>query len=137
MTVLLDTNIIMDALQERTLFDVEAKEILKRAQNDEIECCITANSITDIFYIYNRARNEKTARQAISFLLDTYTIISVTGDDCKDALDLAIEDYEDAVVVACALKAKVDYIVTRNEAFINEDLPIKTITPKDFLTLLQ
>ena len=47
MTILLDTNIIMDALQERWPFDVEAKEILLRAQNGEFICCFTANAATD------------------------------------------------------------------------------------------
>ena len=53
MTVLLDTNVIMDALQERRPFDAEAKEILLRAQNGEITCYFTANAITDIFYLYS------------------------------------------------------------------------------------
>ena len=49
MKVLLDTNIIMDALQERAPFDIEAKEILKRAQaNKELICLFTANAATDI-----------------------------------------------------------------------------------------
>ena len=33
MIVLLDTNIIMDALQERSPFDIPAKEILLQGQN--------------------------------------------------------------------------------------------------------
>jgi predicted nucleic acid-binding protein len=33
MRVLLDTNIIMDALQERSPFDIEAKEILLRSKS--------------------------------------------------------------------------------------------------------
>jgi len=46
MTVLLDTNVIMDALQERQPFDAEAKEILLRAQNGEFTCYFTANAAT-------------------------------------------------------------------------------------------
>jgi predicted nucleic acid-binding protein len=57
MTVVLDTNVIMDALQERPPFAAEAKEILLRAQNSEFACYFTANAATDIFYLYNKARN--------------------------------------------------------------------------------
>ena len=35
MNILIDTNVLMDALQERRPFDAEAKEILIRAQNGE------------------------------------------------------------------------------------------------------
>ena len=43
--MLTDTNIIMDALQERQPFDIEAKEILKRFQgNNEFACLFTANT---------------------------------------------------------------------------------------------
>ena len=54
MTVLLDTNIVMDALQKRQRFDIPAKEILKRSQDGELICLLTANAAADIFYLYSR-----------------------------------------------------------------------------------
>ena len=72
MTVLLDTNVIMDALQERRPFDAEAKEILLRAQNAEYACYFTANAMTDIFYLYKKTRDLKSARQVLNFLLATF-----------------------------------------------------------------
>jgi predicted nucleic acid-binding protein len=55
MTILLDTNIVMDALQRRQLFDTAAKEILRNASNGKTVCCFTANAATDIFYLYSKA----------------------------------------------------------------------------------
>ena len=119
MKVLLDTNIVMDALQERQPFDVEAKEILKRSQgNDEFACLFTANAMTDIFYLYSKARDMNSAKAALGFLLATYDIVSVTREDCVIALSLAIEDFEDALIVVCAQKAGADYIVTRDRRFL-------------------
>ena len=135
MTVLLDTNIIMDALQERQPFDIEAKEILLRSQNREFSCCFTANAAADIFYLYSKARGIKTARAAFDFLLATYKVVSVTHEDCIAAMSLSIEDFEDALVVQCAQKANADYIVTRDEPLLRDDTPIKTISPKEFLAL--
>jgi len=136
MTVLLDTNVIMDALQERQPFDVEAKEILLRAQNGEFACCFTANAATDIFYLYSKARDLKSARQVMNFLLATYKIVSVTHEDCIDAMSIPIEDFEDALVCACAKKAEADYIVTRDDKFLRENSPVEVIEPKDFLKSL-
>ena len=136
MTILLDTNIIMDALQERQPFDASAKELLLRAQNGEFKCCFTANAATDIFYLYSRARDISAARSALGFLFSHYDIVAVTYDDCVNALSLPIDDFEDALVVACAERADVDYIVTRDDDFLRMPSNIALIRPDEFLGLL-
>ena len=137
MTVLLDTNIIMDALQERSPFDIEAKEILRRSQGGQaFTCLFTANAAADIFYLYSRARDMKSANTALDFLLSNYGVVSVTHDDCKAAVALNVEDFEDALVVVCAQNAGADYIVTRDDKFLRVDSRVKLISPKDFIALL-
>jgi len=136
MIILLDTNIVMDALQERHPFDVEAKDILIHAQKVEFSCYITANTITDIFYLYSKVRNLQSARQVLKLLLTNYKIISVTHEDCINALSIPIEDYEDALMVTCANKVNVDYIISRDSKFTHDDLPVKVIEPKDFLRII-
>ena len=96
MKVLLDTNIIMDALQERAPFDIEAKEILIIAQdNKDIICMFTANAVADIYYLYNRARDTVSAKAALSFLIEKFGVVSITQDDCVAALALPVDDFED------------------------------------------
>jgi predicted nucleic acid-binding protein len=137
MTVLLDTNIIMDALQERSPFDIEAKEILKRSQGGkEFASLFTANAAADIFYLYSKARDMKSAKAALDFLITNYGVVTVGQEDCQAALSLSIEDFEDALVVVCAQKAGADYIVTRDEKFLQAASPVKLITPKDFMNTL-
>ena len=136
MTVLLDTNIIMDALQERQPFDIQAKEILKRGQDGELTCLFTANAATDIFYLYSRARDVKSAKVALEFLLEHYGVISITHEDCLNALTIPIDDFEDALAVACAQKANVDYIVTRDDKLLACDLAVKVVVPEKLLELI-
>jgi predicted nucleic acid-binding protein len=133
MTVLLDTNIIMDALQERSPFDIEAKEILLRSQNEEMTCLLTANATTDIFYLYSKARGLRSARSALEFLLAHYSVVSVTHEDCINAMSFSIDDYEDALVAVCAQKANADYIITRDNKFLHTVSSVQAITPSDFL----
>ena len=137
MTVLLDTNIIMDALQERSPFDIEAKEILRRAQGGkDFTCLFTANAAADIFYLYSRARDMKAANAALSFLLENYGVVSVTHEDCKVALSLLIEDFEDALVVVCARNVNADYIITRDDKLLRVDSPVKILSSKDFISII-
>ena len=136
MKVLLDTNIMMDALQERSPFDIEAKEILKRAQNGEITCMFTANAVADIFYLYSKARDRKSAREAVRFLLSRYKAVTVTQKDCVAALSLPIEDFEDALAAVCAQKAEAGCIVTRDELFLQASSPVTVLTPQKLLNML-
>jgi len=137
MIVLLDTNIIMDALQERTPFDVEAKEILVQGQSGKYTCLFTANAATDIFYLYRKARDIKSANNAMNFLLKTYGVVTVSHDDCNAAISAPVEDFEDALMAVCAQKASADYIITRDEELLKKSLPVKAILPSDFLRLFQ
>jgi predicted nucleic acid-binding protein len=134
MRAVLDTNVIMDALQERAPFDADAKEILRRAHNQEFVCLFTANAATDIFYLYSRARDVRSAKAALEFLLDCYEVLPVTHDDCKAALSLPIDDFEDALVVVCASRAKADCIVTRDKEFLQVVSPVELVSPVDFIS---
>ncbi len=134
MKILLDTNIILDALQERTPFDTQAKEIMRRAQDGTVSAMFTANTVTDIYYLYSKARDAKAARSAIEFLLGQYEVVGVTHEDCVNALKIGFDDFEDALLCVCAKKAHADYIVSRDEAFLRSELPVKVISPQEFLT---
>ena len=134
MKVLLDTNIIMDALMERSPFDIEAKDILKRAQfGKELICYLTANTIADIFYLYSKAHNMKSAKSALNFLLAHYGVITVTQNDCIYALSLPIDDFEDGLIMACALSAGVDCIITRDHDFLKTTSPVKIISTRELI----
>ena len=137
MKVLLDTNVIMDALQERQPFDIAAKEILLNCQNGEINCCFTANAATDIFYLYSKARGVRSARNALGFLLSNYYVVTVSHKDCIDALSLPMDDFEDALVVICSKEAGVDYIVTRDDGFLREESDVPLISPNGLLAMLK
>jgi len=133
MIVLLDTNVIMDALQERSPFDIPAKKILIQGQNGKFKCLFTANAAADIFYLYSKARDSNAANAALDFLFKTYGVVSITHADCTAALALPIKDFEDALVAVCAQKASADYIITRDEKFLADTTTVKTISPSEFV----
>lgn len=136
MTVLLDTNIIMDALQERQPFDIAAKKILLLGQNGKIDCCFTANAATDIFFLYSKARNMKEANAALGFLLNTYKVVPITRADCLKALALPNEDFEDSLVEVCAKSINADYIVSCDEEFARFASEVKVIKPDELISII-
>ena len=138
MNVLIDTNVVLDDILDRAPSAESARKISQLATVDMIQGFITANSLTDIFYIVTKNRDETTARKIIRNLLLVFSVVSVDGDDCQDAIDLPMSDFEDALIVVCAEKANLDYIITNDRDFLsNVDLSVPAICPSDFLLKVQ
>lgn len=133
MIVLLDTCIIIDVLQDRQPFSEDAKKIFLAVANKQIEGCITAKSVADIYYLTHKAThsNEK-SREILSKLFSLFSLLDTTGYDCKNALFSSIADYEDAIMVETARNADIDYIVTRNIKDYTKS-PVKVVSPSEFL----
>ncbi|MDE6639758.1 MAG: PIN domain-containing protein [Acetatifactor sp.] len=115
MKILVDTNIIIDAMTGREPFREVAEQIFMLAANQIEEMYITASSATDIYYLVRKhLRNTDQAKNTMSKLYELFHILDVTSGDCQEALSSEVKDYEDAVVANCAKRNQMDYIVTRN-----------------------
>lgn len=136
MRIVIDTNVILDALLERKPFFEEAQQIMI-ACTDDNRGYITANSLTDIFYVLRKFIGTAQAKSAIRQLVDLLVIVSVDDNDCINALSLPIDDFEDALMAVCAKKTGIDYIVTRDDKFLNDKSPVKMISPKGLLETLE
>ena len=138
MNILVDTNVILDDILNR-MPNAEAARKVSRLVTDEIvRCYLTANSLTDIFYVVSKSLNEMAARKIIKNLLLSFAVVSVDGEDCLKAIDLPMGDFEDALVVVCAEKAALDYIVTNDKGFFSgTDLSVPAVSPANFLLKLE
>lgn len=115
MKILIDTNIIIDALTGREPFRESAEQIFLLAANQTADMYITASSATNIYYIVRKhLHSTEQAKNTMSKLYELFCILDVTSSDCQEALLTEMEDYEDAVVSCCAKRKQMNYIVTRN-----------------------
>lgn len=131
---LIDTNVIIDALAAREPFREDAEKIFLLAAEDRFAGYVTASSVTDIYYLVRKYVDAAQSRAAIRNLLEVFSIIGVTAEDCDRALFSPLADYEDALVATCAAKAKVDCIVSRDASFLGAKSPVPVVTPQDFLS---
>lgn len=115
MKILVDTNIIIDALTSREPFKEDAEQIFMLAANRIEDMYITASSATDIYYLVKKyLHSTEQAKSVMSKLYELFYILDVTASDCKEALLTEMSDYEDSVISCCASHNHIDYIVTRN-----------------------
>ncbi len=117
--VLFDTNIILDALAAREPYNLEAEQLFLLVAKEQIIGFITANSVTDIYYLIRKNSSETDSRKAIRNLLLLFEIVDITKNDCEKAIDIDNSDYEDAILLVCAKKSKIEAIVTRDEKLLN------------------
>jgi len=135
MKISIDVNIMLDALLERQPFNESAEKILMVCA-DTHKGCLSANSLTDIFYVLKKSIGAAAAKASILKLTELFEIISLEKDDCLDALSLPIDDFEDALIIICAKKAAADYIVTRDVLFLKTASPVAIVSPDTLLNNL-
>lgn len=136
MNVLIDTCVIIDALQSREPFCQEAEAIILAVANRRVTGCITAGSVTDIYYLMHKALHSAAdTRKALGILFSLFDIIDTCGIDCRKALASDTTDYEDAVMIESAVRAEIDCIVTRNtKDYVAAPIPV--YSPTEFLKFL-
>ena len=136
MKVLIDTCVIIDLLQKRNPFFDNAYSIFKGLANYRFEGFITAKSVADIYYLMHHFFHDVAkTRKELNKLFKLFTILDTTELDCKKALQSALSDYEDALMVETSLRCKIDSIVTRNTKDFSK-ASIKIYSPEDFIKLL-
>ena len=132
MRVLLDTDVVLDHLLERTPFAQAAGRLLELNAQAIVYAYISGITPINIFYVARKVMERDKLMRAINDLLLTVRVCPVTHDVLNQALGLPFTDYEDAVQHASATASQVEAIVTRNlDDYKHAPLPV--FSPADFL----
>lgn len=135
MRILVDLNIVMDVLYQRSPHFTLASQVWKAVEIHQVEGFLAAHSITTLFYLTSKQIGWQMATTTLTQALTVFSLTAVDENVIRQALTLGWKDFEDAVQMASALNANLDYIVTRNPQDF-ETHPVPVLTPAAFLTLL-
>ena len=136
MKVLIDTNIMIDALTNRdgrsgfsaTVIDLCAKQV--------IDGYVALHSISNMYYILRKQYSDAERRTILKRYNEILKVAEVGNDVVDTAINnTAISDYEDALQYACAETVGADYIVTRNIKDYGK-AEIRAISPEELIKLL-
>jgi predicted nucleic acid-binding protein len=131
-SVIIDTNVVLDVLLERKPFATAAVDVFCLVEGSRIEAFLCATTVTTIDYLLARSLPAPVARSAIRQLISLFEIAPVNRPVIERALGTRIQDFEDAVMVEAGLLAGADSIVTRNTKDFAGS-PLKVFEPKEFL----
>jgi predicted nucleic acid-binding protein len=134
--VLFDTNIILDiALDRKPFFDLSAK-LFGLIDKKKIIGHVTASTITDIYYIAKKDRGNEVAIQFILNLLEVVEILGIDKNVIVSAINIGMDDFEDAVQASAAAYNEIGTIITRNKPDFTKS-GLEVFTPAEFIESLK
>lgn len=132
MTVLLDSDVLLDVALARPQFVADSRAVLDWCELHPGSGCIAWHSTANIYYLLRRDRGDGPARRFIHDSLDFLEIVAAGTAQAKHALMMPMQDFEDALQAAAAVLAGADYIITRNIADYHSS-PVVAIQPAAFI----
>jgi predicted nucleic acid-binding protein len=135
MTVLLDLNVILDALLAREPWRAEADAIWDANREGQVEAWVSAAALPTVFYVVRKQADLARAHIAVTNCLRSLKIVAVDRSTLEMATASPGSDFEDNLHIACALEAGLDAIVTRDpKGFAGS--PVTVLTPAELLAKL-
>lgn len=130
--VVLDSNVLISALH----FGGKPEELLLLANQGEIELVVSPFILDETARILKEKLGwrEKEIQAALGLIREVATVI-----DPKLRLNIIPEDESDNLILACAVEAKADFLVTgdkRHMLALKRYQGIQILTPRDFLDFL-
>ena len=134
MKVFLDTNIVIDLLEKREPFYIDAVKLFTLAYQKKITLFVSPMTYATASYLLR-----KHGKEGMRKLLNNFRQLSqiTTADErvVDAALASSFDDYEDALQYYSALTRNVDVIVTRNKKdFTSASIPV--LSPAELLKQL-
>jgi predicted nucleic acid-binding protein len=136
MLVLLDTNVILDAMLKRAPGHADADTLILAAVQGRFTIAATTLTLATSFYIGRKAVGTAAARAAVRGYLSAFEIISIDKQALLDADAMPGTDFEDNILIAAAVSSSLDAIITRNPADFSHS-PIPVWEPAELLQRLQ
>lgn len=133
MTVCIDTNVLLDALLDRTHAD-DALYVLDRARDGDVEGIVAPTVLTNTFYVGRRTADASTARAFVRSALSFLDVMPVSHAAAVRAVK-RYDDFEDGVLGEAAAEYGADVICTRNTQDFGPARP-QVLTPAECCRLI-
>ena len=132
MKVFIDTNVMIDYLENRQPFATDAIRIFELAAMRRISLYVSDLTIANVRYITRKKISLTDYYRAMLSLMEFIHVTSIGECSVQKALELKANDFEDALQYYSAKNAGMDMIVTRNASdYSFAEIPL--FTPSEFL----
>ena len=133
--LLLDTNILLDAVMRERPQSAEARQVLDRCNGWGDMGLVAAVSLKDLYYVLGKCWGEPTAHECVEQLMGLVVVAPVGGEEADLALHAGEPDFEDGLVRACAELNDVDFIITRDAAAFRKSR-VRSVSAAEYLEIV-
>jgi predicted nucleic acid-binding protein len=133
--ILLDTNIVLDVLLDRKPYVDASAAVWAAVETGAAEGMLAAPAFTTIHYLIRKEMGNAKSGRTVSAILRVFRVAAVDGEVIRQAIELPVSDFEDAVTAAAAGLAGCEYIVSRDPRGFRGS-PIPSLTPEAAMPLL-
>lgn len=132
MSIVIDTNVVLDLLLDRAPFADAAAEVFLRIERGEVAGVLCATTLTTIHYLASKSVGNAAAKKHIRQLMSLFELAPVTRPVLESALQSKLADFEDAVLAEAGAAAGAEAIITRNgKDFVKG--PLRVYSPQEWL----
>lgn len=133
--MLVDANILIDLALDRHPHSADAAALMNRLAQEPGRASVAWHSVSNIYYIVSRTRDDAAARAFIADQARFLTVVPTGTDALRYALALPMRDFEDAMQVAAANAGGALHIITRNIRDFASS-PVPAITARQAIEML-
>jgi predicted nucleic acid-binding protein len=134
MTVLIDTDVLVDVALDREPFAEPAARLLDHLEQHPGTGYVAWHSLANLYYLVRPVKGKTDTKDMIADLCRFLRVAPTATKDVQCALSLPVSDFEDALQVAAAVACGANRLVTRNTKHYKLS-PIPAIGPREALDL--
>ena len=132
MVLLIDANIILDVLLNRSDYVKDSAMIWKLCETERIKGYVSTLTFANLVYIMRKQLDPKKIEDVYHKLNLIFEFADFSVSDLTHAADLNWKDFEDAVQSVTAERIRADYIITRNVRDFSKSR-VMAFTPSELL----
>jgi len=127
MRLFLDTNVIMDQLDPRRVGHAASMLLEEKIDLYGAETLCSWHTLSILEYVCRKPFGKKETWDVLQIIVNRYSIPETGSQEAKLAFSYLINDYEDAMQIAAAIKGRADYIITNDKTgFAKSPIPVVT-----------
>jgi predicted nucleic acid-binding protein len=124
-TVLVDTNILLDHLQQRSPQSNAAGALWRKIEDRELTGCVSAISFNNVFYVVRKQAGNERALELVQEIRRVFRTVPLDDQVIDAAIQARQTDFEDAIQAASAIAAGAQYIISRDtKGFAGAGVPV-------------
>jgi len=134
--IFLDTNIILDLLDNERQFHKDAVLLFELIDNGEVMAFFSESVVTTTDYILQKLLSKTFRTEFFGEISSKIQILPSNNITLDRALTMDFEDLEDVILYQLALENRVDFFITNDKKLLKSTLKgVQLVQAKQFLNM--